>query len=250
MEPERLNSRINFMKVPLDILEENDLEETILHLLLNEKSNQIVLLSFRDYLKARSSKDFRKLLDEAALVLPSSSLITGGIKFLFGRDSSIYINYDLVLKMLSILERNGKSIYIIGSNRKTILTSEKNLKDSYPGLHLVGRSSSFYSKDSENDIILAIKKSSPSLLLAGSGLKGKNNWLYRNRDKFNPGLTLWSPDCFEIFSGKKKRPSKKLSKRFFSRLRHSIIRPWKIIYLFPYLMFHINLIFYKLFKNK
>ncbi|MBB6482347.1 WecB/TagA/CpsF family glycosyltransferase [Spirochaeta isovalerica] len=250
MESERLNSRINFMKVPLDILEEKNLEEKILELLQNDKSNQIVLLSFADYIKARNSREFRTLLNKASLVLPSSSLITGGIKFLYGRESSVYINYDLVLKILSILERNGKSIYIIGSNRKTIMTSEKNLKDSYPGLHLVGRSSSFYNKESEKDITLAIKKSSPSLLLAGSGLKGKNYWLYRNCDKFNPGLTLWSPDCFEIFSGKKKRPSKRVSKRFFSRLGRSILKPWRIFYIFPYLMFHINLIVYRLFKNK
>jgi len=250
MEPESLKSRINFMKVPLDILEEKDFERKILELLQNEKSNQIVLLGYPDFIRARVSKEFRKLLNESSLVLPSSSLITGGMKFLFGRESSVYLNYDLVLRILSILEKNGKSIYIIGSNRKTILTSEKNLKDSYPGLHLVGRSSSFYNRESENDITLAIKKSSPTLLLAGSGLKGKSFWLYKNRNKFNPGLTLWSPDCFEIFSGKKKRPSRKISGRFFARLGRSILKPWRIFYLFPYIMFHINLVIYKLFKNK
>ena len=238
------------MKVPLDILEEKDFERKILELLQNEKSNQIVLLGYPDFIRARVSKEFRKLLNESSLVLPSSSLITGGMKFLFGRESSVYLNYDLVLRILSILEKNGKSIYIIGSNRKTILTSEKNLKDSYPGLHLVGRSSSFYNRESENDITLAIKKSSPTLLLAGSGLKGKSFWLYKNRNKFNPGLTLWSPDCFEIFSGKKKRPSRKISGRFFARLGRSILKPWRIFYLFPYIMFHINLVIYKLFKNK
>lgn len=250
MESDVINSRISFMKIPVDILEEKNLESRILKMLDNGCSNQIVFLNFTDFIKARSRKDFRKLLEDSALILPSSSLLTKGIRFLYGMVSPVYINYDFVLRILSILEKNSKSIYIIGSNRKNILTSEKNLKDSYPGLHLVGRSSSMYRKEEEKDITLAIKKSSPSLLLAGSGLKGRNLWLHANREKFNPGLTLWSPDCFEIFSGKKKRPSRKISGRFFYRLKHSLLRPWRILYLFPFLSFHINLLIYKLFKTK
>lgn len=244
-----MNSRINFMKIPVDILEESELESRILDLLDNGKSNQIVFLSFPDFIRSRSNKEYRKLLEDASLVLPSSTILTGGIRFLYGKTSHLFINYNFILRILSILERNKKSIYIIGSSRKNILTSEKNLKDSYPGLQLVGRSSSIYKRDSEEDITLAIKKSSPSLLLAGSGLKGQNHWLYNNRDKFNPGLTLWSPDCFEIFSGKKKRPSSKVSGRFFSRLGQSIFRPWRIFYIFPFVFFYINLLIYKIFKK-
>lgn len=244
-----MNSRIHFMKIPVDVLEENKLEEKILELLANEKSNQIVFLSFPDFIKSRTNKDFRQLLEESALVLPSSSIITGGIRFLYGKQSPVFINYDFVLRILSILERNKKSIYIIGSSRKNIITSEKNLKDSYPGLQLVGRSSSIFRRENEVDITTAIKKSAPTLLLAGSGLKGKNNWLFHNKDKFNPGLTLWSPDCFEIFSGKKKRPSRKVSGRFFNRLGQSIFRPWRIFYIFPFLFFYLNLIIYKIFKK-
>lgn len=250
MEAQLANQRITFMKIPVDILEDNDLENRILKMLENGKSNQIVFLSFFDFFKGRRNKDFRRLLEDAALVLPTSSLLTGGIKFLFGPNTSPYINYDFILRLLSILERNKKSIYIIGSTRKNIITSEKNLRDSYPGLQLVGRSSSFFKKDSEQDITLAMKKSSPALILAGSGLKEQNKWLYKNREKFNPGITLWNPDCFEIFSGKKKRPSRNVSGRFFSRLGKSIFKPWRIFLLFPFLYYYLLLFIYKIFKLK
>lgn len=248
MELESVNKRINFLKIPIDILNEKELEKTILELLENKKSNQIVFLSFKDIFKGRNNKSFKKLLNNASLVLPSSTLITKGISFLFNKESPVFINYDFVLKILSILEKHKKSIYIIGSNKKNISISEKNLKDSYPDLHLVGRSSSLYQRDKEEDIILAIKKSSPSLLLVGSGMKGKNKWIYLNCDKFNPGLTLWSPDCFEIFSGKKKRPSRKVSGRLFARIITSLLKPWRILYLIPLLAYYFLLIIYKLFK--
>lgn len=248
MELESVSSRINFLKIPIDILDESKLEIKLFELLENEKSNQIVFLGFKDYLKSRNNKEFRKLLENASLVLPSSTIITGGINFLLKKKSSVYIHYDVILKILSILEKHKKSMYIIGSNKKNISISEKNLKTSYPDLHLVGRSSSFYPKDKEQDIILAIKKSSPSLLLAGSGLKGKNKWLYANSDKFNPGLTLWNPDSFEIFSGRKKRPSRTAGGRFFKRLKSSVFRPWRILYIIPLLIYYMTLIVYKLFK--
>jgi len=248
MEFESASSRINLLKIPVDILDESNLENKIIELLENNQTNQIVLLNFKDYIKGRNNKEFRKLLANASLVLPSSTIITKGIYFLFKRKSPNYIHYDFVLKLLNILEKHKKSIYIFGSNKKNISISEKNLKDSYPDLHLVGRSSSNYQKEKENDIILAIKKSSPSLLLTGSGLKGKCKWIYSNNDKFNPGLTLWSPDCFEIFSGKKKRPARKASVRFFTKFRSSIFKPWRIFYIFPLLSYYISLIIYKIFK--
>lgn len=248
MELESISNRIKFLKLPIDILDENKLQSKILELLENGKSNQIVFLGFKDFLKGRNNKEFRQLLEKAALVLPSSTIITKGIYFLFNKKSTVYIHYDFILKTLTILEKYKKSMYIIGSNKKNISISEKNLKTSYPGLQLVGRSSCFYQKDKEEDIILAIKKSSPSLLLTGSGLKGKNKWISQKSDKFNPGISMWSPDCFEIFSGKKKRPSRKVSVRFFKKLKSSIFRPWRILYIFPLVIYYITLLIYKLFK--
>jgi N-acetylglucosaminyldiphosphoundecaprenol N-acetyl-beta-D-mannosaminyltransferase len=242
------SSRIKLLKVPVDILDDKLLENKIIQLLENNKPNQIVFLSFKDFIKGRSKKEFLSMLENAALVLPSSTIITKGIYFLYRKKSTTFIQYDFVLKILSILEKYQKSIYIIGSNKKNISISEKNLKDSYPGLHLVGRSSSYYQKNKENDIILAIKKSSPSLVLAGSGLKGKNEWIHQYKNKFNPGISLWSPDCFEIFSGKKKRPSKKASVRFFVNLKSSFIKPWRILYFFPLIHYYLSLLIYRIFK--
>lgn len=248
MELTSVSSRINFLKIPIDLLDENNLEKKVIELLENGRSNQIVFLGFKDYIYGRTSKEFRKLLDEASLVLPSSTIITKGIHFLFKKKSPLYIHYDFILRILSILEKHKKSIYIIGSNKKVISISEKNLKDSYPDLHLVGRSSSNYIKDKEKDIILAIKKSSPSLLMTGSGMKGKNKWIYANSNKLNPGITLWSPNCFEIFSGRKKRPSKKLSGRCFMRIRTSIFKPWRLFYIIPLFAYYLTLLIYKVFK--
>lgn len=248
MELESANSRINLLKIPIDILEEKKIENTIINLLKNNNNNQIIFLGFRDFIRGRNSRDFRNMLQNASLILPSSAILANGIAFLYNKKTITYIRYDFILKLLGILEKYNNSVYIIGSSKKNIKISEKNLKDSYPGLYLVGRSSSHYQKSNENDIILAIKKSSPSLVLTGSGLKGKNKWIFKNKKKFNPGISLWSPDCFEIFSGKKKRPSKKRSIRFFSTLLTSIIHPWRIFYIFPLIGYYVTLLIYKIFK--
>ncbi len=248
MELKSAGSRIKLLKIPIDILDYQNLEEKIIQLLQNKNNNQIVFLGFRDFIKGRNKNDFRNLLENAALVLPSSLILARGISFLHNKKTSTYIRYDFILRILSILEKYNKSIYIIGSDKKRINISEKNLKTSYPGLHLVGRSSGNYQKNNESDIILAIKKSSPSLILAGSGLKGKNVWIFKNRKKFNPGISIWSPDCFEIFSGKMKRPSKKRVIRLFAFLKSSIVRPWRVFYIFPLAGYYFALLIYKIFK--
>ena len=50
------------------------------------------------------------------------------------------------------------------------------------------------------NVLTAIKKSSPALLLTGKGLKGKNLWLYRNSQSFNPGFKSCGEEAVLRFS--------------------------------------------------
>ena len=62
-----------------------------------------------------------------------------------------------------------------------------NLRGSFHGIRVVGRFYGYFPKQAEPDIVTAIKKSSASLVLVGTGVPGKDKWILKHRKELNPG---------------------------------------------------------------
>jgi len=101
-------------------------------------------------------------------------------------------------------ERFSRTVYLLGGRKDEVEKAERNLRDSFRGLRLVGRHAGFYPKSQEKNVLLAIKKATPTFLLVGGGLPGRDLWVLRRKKELTPGIYLWVDDCFELFSGKKK----------------------------------------------
>ncbi|MDA3955494.1 WecB/TagA/CpsF family glycosyltransferase [Oceanispirochaeta sp.] len=240
------NKRISILHIPIDMLTEDEMDQAVKDLLEEEQSCQICLISYADIMKAQFNREYMDCLRSSRLNIPITTTLTFAAKYLKREKPPISNPFTLVIRLLGVLERNGKSIYILGSRKKNILKSESNLKASFPGLHIVGRYSGKFSQQEEKNIIMAVRKSAPSLLLTGKGLKGNNLWIYRNRNQFPAGLTLWGKTCFEVFSGRKNKPVNSTSGQIVRKSILSIILPWKIL---SYILFFLFLTIEKI-KNR
>jgi len=223
------HNRINILRIPLDILPEDEMESRITALLNTETSCQICLLTFPDIMRAQFNKELLDCFRRSSLNIPITISALFAARWLKKDKPVVHNPFTFVIRLLGVLEKYNRSIYILGSRKKNILRSENNLKTSFPGLQIVGRYAGSFSQTEENNVILAVKKSSPALLLTGKGLKGDNLWLFRNSSSFSPGLTLWGRSCFEIFSGKKKKPVSMTGSRFFFSALFSLLLPWRLL---------------------
>jgi len=223
------NKRITILHIPIDILSEDQLEQAVKDLLCEESSCQICFIGYRDIIKAQFSREYMNCLRSSRLNIPITTALTFASKYLKKEIPVIFNPFTFVIRLLGVLEKNGKSLYILGSRKKNILKSESNLRTSFPGLHIVGRYAGTYSQNEEKNILMAVKKSSPSLLLTGKGLKGNNLWLFRNHSQLPNGLELWGITCFEVFSGKKKKPVNTSPGKIAVKSLFSVIFPWRLI---------------------
>lgn len=238
--------RINFLKVPIDILPEDKIDDVFKRLSEDGGKHQVVLINFFDLMKARRNRDFMKTLQQAALVLPTSGCILRGIRFLGKSEAYRYRPFDFVIRILGVMEKYSKSLYLIGGKQNSLQTVFNNMKVSFPGLNIVGRYTGYYSSNVEENILLAIKKASPALLLAGDGLKGRDKWINNHMSSFNPGIYLSCNDCYAIFSGKKKKGSRKSWESGAEIVPEVLKNPFKIFRLFIRLYYLILLVIYRI----
>jgi N-acetylglucosaminyldiphosphoundecaprenol N-acetyl-beta-D-mannosaminyltransferase len=241
--------RINFLKVPIDIVPPDRIPEVAAALVAAGEDRQIVLLSLRDLLKARRTGEYRTYVLAAALVLPISKSLVGGVRFVKGKTVVRYMPFDFVVKLLAALEERGRSLYLLGGRRKSLQTAERNLRHTFPGLRIVGRCAGWFRRQEEGDILTAVRKASPTLVLVGRGVSGDERWIARNRRALGPGLQMWCSDLFDVFAERKKRPSRAVFDRGLEGFALCVRSPWRIFRFFPYLYYKYLLIFYKLFRR-
>ncbi len=237
--------RIHVLHVPIDILPPDSIDEAVELLAKDGQSHQIVLLRLWDLMRARVDREFNRCVRQATLVIPVSRGILSGARFLKRQAPHRYMPFDFAIRLLGSLESRGRSVYLLGGTKNYLQNTEQNLRHTFPGLRLVGRYTGYFDLNVERDIVTAIKKSSPDLLLMGSGLKGRNKWFFRHRNQLGAGIALWSSECFDVFSERRKRPSRRSFQAGTDVLPELLRRPWRILRGFVYLYYGFLLVVHR-----
>ena len=242
--------RISLIGVPVDICQPENLENEILELLAKPGTKQIIFLSVWDLLKARHKVDFADCVKNADLIIPVSKSILKGAKFLKLPVPVRYNPFEAVIQILSILDTHYKSLYLFGSSEKTLSKAEHNIRDTFTNLRVLGRYIGYYPKNVEGDIVQAIFKAQPSLVLLSDGIKEKNCWAYRRRNSFSSSIFLYYKDAFGVFSERVNRVSEKTFNKGHEIYYEVAHNPFKIFLLLPYIWYKTVLIWYRLFRRK
>jgi len=246
-ETSEIRQRITLLNVPIDIVAPENLSAVIYDFINEKKEHNIVLLSLWDLLRARRSGEYRTYVSRASLVIPISKSIIGGLKFLTGKKAYRYMPFDFIISILTILENREFSCYLLGGKRKILLKTEQNIRQTFPRLRIVGRFPGYFKRYEEPTIIKAIKKASPSLLLAGTGIRGKERWIARNNITLGEGMRLWCSDIFDVFAEKKKHPSRAAFNSGLEWIGYCFNNPFKFFRIFPYIGYKFLLLYYKFF---
>lgn len=244
-----MKRRIIFAGIPIDYVDDEVLELVIQELVSQKMNHQIVLLDFPDFMRARRNADYRALLNSASLVIPVSRTLQRGYRYIRKEDLPVYMAFDFVIRLLGILEKHGWSAYLFSSKPGDLARAAGNLRASFPGLKIIGRHAGYYPAELEEDIILAIRKASPTLLLTGKGVPMKDRWIRKNSNRFNPGLYLWCRDCFDIFCGNKARPGRRKWERGLDSFQEAPLKPWRYARIFLYIYYWIMMTVYKIRKR-
>ncbi|MDR3168038.1 MAG: WecB/TagA/CpsF family glycosyltransferase, partial [Treponema sp.] len=180
-----VKERIRLLKVPLDIVHPEHLADCIYELLAEPEGKNIVLLSLWDLLRARRNGEYRSYVTGASLVIPISKSLVGGARFLTGKRPVRYMPFEFIVQLLTILEERELSLYLLGGKKRILQMAEKNIRQTFPRLRIIGRYVGFFKKQEEGTLLQAIRKAAPSLLLVGKGVHGEEQWIAKSNSQLN-----------------------------------------------------------------
>lgn len=242
--------RIQLLGVPIDIVKPEDMEELLFSMHEKAGIKQITFLSVWGLLKARRNSEFLNCLKNAALVLPVSKSLIKGAKFLKLPVPVRYNPFSTIVTFMTYLETRYKSVYLLGGHKGSLMDSERNIRATYPGLQVVGRYVGYFPKSVEKDVISAIYKANPSLVLLSDGIPNGECWAYNRRNQFGSSFFIYNKDILNIFSSRKKRVSKKTFDNGHEIWYEILHNPMKIFLIFPFIWYKLLLLVYRIFKKQ
>jgi N-acetylglucosaminyldiphosphoundecaprenol N-acetyl-beta-D-mannosaminyltransferase len=157
--------------------------------------------------------------------------------------------FDFVINLLTALEGFGFSAYLLGGRKHILLKIEKNVRETFPRLRIVGRYPGSFRRQEEATIIEAIRKASPSLLLVGKGVRGSEHWIARNNEKLGKGLRLWCSDLFDVFAERRRHPSRAVFDLGLEWVGYCLQNPFRLLRFFPFVYYNFLLLINKIFKK-
>jgi len=222
--------------------------ELVEGLLDQDGIKQILIVRWWAFMRARGDRELRKCARAAALVVPVSKSLAMGARLLSGRRPVRHLPFDFVIRLLGALEDRKRSIYLLGGNPEMLRTVEQNLRETFPGMRCVGRYTGMFSSSIEGDIITAIRKAEPDLLLLGTGVPAADKWVSRHRSELPACIALSSPETFAIFAERRRRTSRTAFKRGTDFVPDLLRRPWRLLRFPVFIWYLVLLLVFRLFR--
>jgi len=221
-------ARRNVVDVPVDSVDKEQIPEMVQAMVADGGYHQVALVTTWDLIRARWNVRYRRCLREA-LAVPVGTGIVRAARVLRGPAVRRYTPYKFLVHVLSALADRDGSVYVLGGDKASLQTVERNIKATFPGIRVVGRYSGYYPENMERNILTAIRKAHPNLLIVGPGVARGDLWVFVHRKLFNPGMAVWSPEVFEIFADRRPNPARSPLKRGIAGFGGLLHRPWRVV---------------------
>ena len=164
-----------------------------------EGFNMIFTPNSEILLYASNNPEFANVLNSADMVIPDGIGVVYGAKILGNPISERVAGFDLVCNLLPIMEKKGKSLYLLGAKPGVAEAAAENLVKQYPNLKIAGTHDGYF--DNDDEVIDDINKKSPDFLMVCLGFPKQENWIYNNRERLNVKLAIGAGGCLDVFAG-------------------------------------------------
>lgn len=177
-----LNRRITLMTVP-------DIIEAIHKACVVGKKITVANYNVHSFNLSMQLPWFYNFLQEADIAHCDSMGILKAIRYL-GIDlpSEYRASYTLLMpQLLESCDRNGFSMFFLGSKPQYLETAIERLRIKYPNASFAGHHGYFSTEDPEQNeaVIQQINRTKPNILVVGMGMPIQEDWIRQHRSRLN-----------------------------------------------------------------
>ena len=154
-------------------------------------------------LSSEKDPEFRRILNEADLVLPDGIGVVYSAKILGTPLKERVPGIDFASALVERLARNGLRLFLLGAKPGVAEQAGENLKKRYPDLLLCGTHDGYF--DNEAPVVRAVSQAAPDLLFVCLGAPKQEKWITRFGLLTGAKLAIGLGGALDVFAGNVER---------------------------------------------
>lgn len=227
-----------------------DLLARIAEMAAQEMAASITFVTAIRLIKAHFFKKQAAILNSATLLVPQGRGITWVARRLGEPVTTFFSPADVSMNVLRGAIEHKQTLFFLGSKPDTILKAVTTLRKSFPEMRIVGSYHGYFKHDRGQDIVAAIRKSSPSFLFVGMGYPRQEQWIIQNQKVTPSTVTISVGNTFDLCAGITTRGPLWLRRRGLEGIAKAFRNPLRFGRFFWMIVLVFMVFWHKIFKKQ
>jgi N-acetylglucosaminyldiphosphoundecaprenol N-acetyl-beta-D-mannosaminyltransferase len=222
--------RADFLGVPIDLI---DLEQTIRsaeEAMRLRCRLQHVALNVAKFVYMQKNQELRDDVLTADIIgVDGMGIVFAARLFGVGVPERV-AGVDLMERLLELCAAKGHRPYFLGATEKALSGALHNLRIRFPNLEIAGSQHGYYPRESEADVVAAIRAAGADCLFIGMSTPQKERFLAAHRDTINVPFIMGVGGGIDIIAGITKRAPvwmQRIGLEWLYRIMQEPRRMWK-----------------------
>ena len=202
-------SRKRLLNISVDDLSMNEAVEAVDKLVKAKENAYVVTPNVDHIIKVEHDLEFRKIYEDADLILTDGMPLIWISKFLKNPIKEKVSGSDLFPKICQLSAEKGYKMFLLGAGEGVAKIAQINLERKFPGLNICGTYSppmGFENDKKELSKIMGIlQHSQADILIVGLGCPKQEKFIYKYRKEYKIAVSLALGASIDFEAGKVKR---------------------------------------------
>lgn len=152
------------------------------------------------------NKEFRDIINSADLIIPDGIGVIFASKILKKPLKQKVSGIELAISLLPIIEKEGKSLFLLGGDKGIAELAKKIINEKYPNLNICGTENGYF--EEEKEVIEQLNILKPDVIFVCLGVPKQEIFMSKYKNIINAKVMLGLGGTLDILSGKKERAPK------------------------------------------
>ncbi len=149
----------------------------------------------------RHDSELRDVVNRCGLVNADGQSVVWASRLLGDPLPERVAGIDLMYALITMAEREGYSVYILGARHEVLETAIKRLRETYPSLRIAGYRDGYFSDEQSSEVAHAIRESGAQMLFVAISSPRKEHWLGEYGASLNVPFVMGVGGSIDIVAG-------------------------------------------------
>jgi N-acetylglucosaminyldiphosphoundecaprenol N-acetyl-beta-D-mannosaminyltransferase len=179
-------------------------------------------------MRAQRDAKLRKIYECAALVTPDGSGLVMASRLLKRPLRERVSGIDLLHQFFARAAIQHHKIFLLGAAPGIADAAAQKLRESFPGLQIVGTQHGYFSEAENKSVITKIRHTQPDLVLVALGVPRQEYWMAAHREALGVKALMGVGGSLDVFAGRVKRAPQIWQKLGLEWAYRALKQPWRL----------------------